>query len=214
MFAINTFETASTCASCLSASLCLQLSIRSTGHPRLRMQRGAQYAWYVLRCGRPVWLICWPAVTLARRAPFLWCTLTTPGRLLQASSPADGPALGSVNSSVWQIGGNASLVSVSLDSLQQSTTVSSLPTFFSEAPSHPGAKRRLLQGCSCVACSNTQRIPAQASYTLTFSSANVIDVNIQSTDVRRAGKLRMLLMHRSQHNLTLAGAGVRFLLST
>ncbi len=116
-------------------------------------------------------------------------------KTLQASSPADGPALGSVNSSVWQIGGNASLVSVSLDGLQQSTTVSSLPTSFSEAPSHPGAKRRLLQGCSCVACSNTQRIPAQASYTLTFSSANVVDLNIQSTDVRRAGKLRMLLMH-------------------
>lgn len=116
-------------------------------------------------------------------------------KTLQASLSADGPALGSVAARRWQIGGNASLVSVSLDGLQQSTTVSSLPTSFNEAPSHPGAKRRLLQSCSCVACSNTQRIPAQASYTLTFSSANVIDLNIQSTDVRRAGKLRMLLMH-------------------
>lgn len=109
-------------------------------------------------------------------------------KVLQAPPPDEVPAFDNLNSIAWQVGGNASLTSVSLDALQQSTTVSSMASSFSEAPNHPGAKRRLLQGCSCAACPHTQSIPAQASYSLTFSSANVIDLNIQSTDVRLSAK--------------------------
>lgn len=118
-------------------------------------------------------------------------------RTLETASSAAAPSLDSTNK-VWHIGGNASLVSVSLDGLQKSTTNSSSLASFSQAPSQPGAKRRLLQSCSCVACANTQSIPALATYTLTFSSANVIDLNLQSTDVRISAVNR----HRSRQTVT------------
>ncbi len=110
-------------------------------------------------------------------------------RTLETASSAAPPSAGA-NSKVWHIGGNASLVSVSLNGLQTSTTNSSSLASFSQAPSQPGANRRLLQSCDCVACSNTQSIPALGSTTLTFYSANVIDLNIQSTDVRISAVVR------------------------
>ena len=155
------FETASTCASCLSAS---------PGHscpyapPDIRGCACKKVPNMLGMCFVVVGSLACLLASCRPCAGDTFPVVHAPNsrKTLQASSPADGPALGSVNSGVWQIGGNASLVSVSLDALQQSATVSSLTTSFSEAPSHLGAKRRLLQGCSCAGCPNTQRIPAQA----------------------------------------------------
>ena len=160
-------------------------------------------------------LACWLASSAPCAANTVPMHPLNARKTLQATSPVEGPAIGSVNSNVWQIGGNASLISVSLDSLQQTTAVSSSPISFSEAPSHPGAKRRLLQGCSCVACSHTQSIPAQATYTLTFSSTNVIDMNIQTTDVRPAAMLTTVLTrcNKSLKKVVVQGSAFLYQLS-